>query len=134
MKESYSLLADLVVTVHFLYVLFAVGGLVFILLGAGFGWKIARNASFRIIHLVAVGLVALEAATGVVCPLTTWEYDLRHLAGGPAEQYVSFLARLARLIIFYNLPGWVFTIVHIAFGLLVVATFILVPPWFERKK
>jgi hypothetical protein len=134
MKESYSLLADCVVVVHFLYVLFVVGGLVVILLGAGFGWKRIRNPSFRISHLVAVGLVALEAVTGIACPLTNWEYDLRRLSDGPVDQNVSFLARLAHAVLFYNLPEYVFAVVHVVFGLLVVATFILVPPWFESRK
>jgi hypothetical protein len=134
MAQFYSLLADFVVVIHFLYVLFAVGGLVFIFLGAARRWKTAKNLWFRVIHLVAVVLVGLEAATGFVCPLTNWEYDLRLLAGSPVEQNVSFVARLARAIIFYDLPEWVFAVMHIALGLLVIATFILVPPHFQRKK
>jgi hypothetical protein len=130
----YLLLADIVVLIHLLYVLFAVGGLVFILAGAGCGWAAARKPWFRITHLVAVGLVALETAVGMVCPLTNWEYDLRRLSGVPVEENVSFVARLTHLLIFYDLPEWVFTVVHILFGLLVVVTFILVPPVFSSKK
>ncbi len=128
MKVFYGLLADVLVFIHFLYVLFAVGGLVFILLGAACKWKGVRNPIFRTVHLIAVGLVALEAATGVDCPLTVWEFDLRHLAGQAVEQNISFVARLVRLIIFYDLPHWVFTVLHIGFALLVIATYIVVPP------
>lgn len=134
MGASYVLLADFVVLIHFLYVLFAVGGFVFILAGAGWGWAAARKPWFRITHLVAVGLVALEAAAGMVCPLTNWEYDLRRLSGAPVAENISFVARLAHLVIFYDLPEWVFTVVHILFALLVVLTFILVPPVFSSGK
>ncbi len=134
MKAFYGPLADLLVVIHFLYVLFAVGGQVFILLGAICKWNTIRSPLFRLSHLVAVGLVAVEAATGIECPLTVWEYDLRRLAGQAAERNLSFIARLVRMIIFYNFPHWVFTLMHIAFGLLVVFTCILVPPRFRRNK
>lgn len=134
MKEFYTILADTIVVIHFLYVLFAVGGLVFILIGAGFKWRGVANPKFRTIHLVAVGLVAFEAALGVTCPLTEWEYDLRRLGGGTVREDLSFVARLVHSVIFYDLPGWVFTAMHISFGLLVVATFIFVPPRFHRKR
>ena len=128
MKAFYGLFADVLVVIHLFYVMFAVGGQTFILLGAILGWKGIRRPLFRIGHLAAVGLVAVEAAIGIDCPLTAWESDLRQLAGLPAERNLSFIARLARLIIFYNFPDWVFTLAHIAFGLLVIFTFILIPP------
>ena len=131
MKAYY---ADVIVIIHLFYVLFAVGGEVIILAGAISGWRGIRNPLFRISHLVAVGLVAVEAATGINCPLTVWEYDLRQLAGQAVEKNLSFIARLVRLIVFYNFPPRVFTVMHIAFGLLVVFTYILIPPRFQRKK
>ena len=134
MKAFYGLFADVLVVIHFLYVLFAVGGQLFILLGAMGKWNAIRSALFRISHLVAVGLVAVEAATGIDCPLTVWEYDLRRLTGQAVEERLSFIARLVRPIIFYDFPHWVFTLMHLAFGLLVILTFILIPPQFQRKK
>ncbi|HVN94858.1 MAG TPA: DUF2784 domain-containing protein [Syntrophorhabdaceae bacterium] len=134
MKAHYALVADVIVVTHLFYVLFAVGGEIVILVGAIFGWKGIRNPLFRISHLVAVGLVAVEAATGINCPLTAWEYDLRQLTSQAVEKNLSFIARLVRLIIFYNFPSWVFTVMHIAFGLLVVFTYILIPPQFQRKQ
>jgi hypothetical protein len=83
---------------------------------------------------VAVGLVAVEAATAISCPLTVWEDGLRQLAGHTVEKNLSCIARLVRLIIFYNFPSWVFTVMHITFGLLVIFTYILIPPRFHGKK
>ena len=134
MKPYYDLLADGIVIIHLFYVLFAIGGEVIILVGAIFKWRAIRNPLFRISHLVAVGLVAVEAAVAFTCPLTAWEYDLRQLAGHTVETNLSFIARLVRFIIFYDFHPWVFTVMHIAFGLLVVFTYILIPPRFRRKK
>ena len=134
MKAFYGLFADLIVVVHLCYVVFAVGGQAFVLLGAMCRWTAIRSRLFRISHLVAVALVAVEAATGIDCPLTAWEYHLRLLRGQAVEQNLSFIARLVRLIIFYDFPHWVFTVMHIAFGLLVIFTYILIPPRSQRKK
>ncbi len=134
MKMCYALFADFIVIMHLFYVLFAVGGEAIILLGAIVNWRRIRNPLFRISHLVAVGLVALEAATGVSCPLTMWEYDLRRLAGQTVEIQLSFVARLVRLIVFYDFPPWVFTVVHISFGLLVILTYVLIPPRYRTER
>lgn len=135
-----AMLADLIVYLHLLYVLFAVGGALLIILGwilsarrgaAGrsFGsLAFTRNRGFRLAHLAAVSLVAVEALAGVLCPLTDWEYALRRLAGQRVEAEVPFMARLARRIIFYDLPAWVFTVTYVAFAALVVAAFLLYPP------
>jgi hypothetical protein len=133
MKALYAALADLIVAVHLLYVFFAVGGEAFILLGAFCGWKVIRGLTFRVCHLAAVGLVALEAATGIDCPLTVWESDLRLLAGQKVE-HLSFMARMMRELVFYNFSPLTFTIMHIGFGFLVVFTFILIPPRLRKGR
>jgi hypothetical protein len=129
----YALGADFIAVFHFLYVLFAVGGQVSIVLGVVLGWEWVRNPAFRIIHLAAVSLVAVEAMAGMFCPLTIWEYDLRTLAGQATETNLSFIARLMRMIIYYDFPPWVFTVIHISFGLLVILTFVLMPPRFRKR-
>lgn len=134
MKNGYSLLADLIVIIHFLYVTFAVGGQVMIMVGWAGKWQFIRQPGFRITHLIAVGFVGLEAVIGMICPLTDWEYSLRQMAGQSVDRDISFIARLVRMIIFYDFPSWVFTFIHISFGILVIATFIVVPPNFRRKE
>jgi len=125
---SYALLADAIVVFHFLYVSFALGGEVLVLLGGLLRWGWIRNLPFRIAHLAAVVLVAGEALMGVVCPLTEWEYTLRELAGQRAERELSFVARLVRAVIFYDFPTWVFTLTYVLFAVLVAGTFFLFPP------
>ena len=118
-----SFLADAVLVVHFLFVAFVVGGLGLIWIGAAAGWNWVRNFRFRVAHLAAIGFVALEALAGIWCPLTVWEAALR---GAHAEK--SFVAQWVHRILFYDLPEWMFTVLHVGFALLVAATWVLVRP------
>jgi hypothetical protein len=128
-----ALLADVVLVVHLSYVLFAVGGEVLVLAGGLLGWRWTCNLALRLTHLAAVVLVAVEALLGVVCPLTEWEFRLRELAGQQVERQLSFVARLVRSIIFYDLPAWVFTVTYVGFALLVAGSFLLFPPRRARR-
>jgi hypothetical protein len=128
MSTGYRFAADAIVIFHFCYVMFAVGGEVIVLLGWLLHWRWVRNLSFRIVHLASIGVVALEALIGVLCPLTEWEHRLRLLAGQTVEEEIPFMVRLVRRIIFYDFPTWVFTLTYVLFTLLVAATFFLVPP------
>lgn len=123
-----ALLADLVVYAHFLYVLFAVGGLAAILAGWAAGWAFTRRPALRLAHLASVVLVAVEAGAGLACPLTVWEYRLRRLAGQSAAEAIPFMARLVRRVMFYDFPAWVFTATYVLFALLVAALLVLYPP------
>lgn len=127
----YRVLADIILIVHLLYVIFAVGGEIAVLLGGFFKWKFIRKLSFRVIHLVSVIIVAIEASIGVICPLTEWEYQLRVLAGQYIEADMTFIGRIIRKVMFYNFPAWVFTLSYILFAILVVITLITLPP--EKK-
>lgn len=116
-------LADFVLVVHFLFVLFVVGGLALIWIGAACGWQCVRNYWFRIAHLAAICFVAMEALIGMVCPLTEWEDSLR---GAPSER--SFIARWVHRVLFYNFPEWVFATAYVLFALLVAVTWWRAPP------
>ncbi len=116
-------LADLILVIHFLFVLFVVGGLALIWIGAAAGWRWVRNRWLRIAHLAAIFLVAAETLLGMVCPLTVWEDALR---GAPIE--TSFIARWVHRVLFYSFPEWVFAVAYVVFALAVAVTFRLVPP------
>jgi len=131
---NYALLADIVVSIHFCYVGFTVGGEGLILLGGILRWSWVRNLPFRLVHLAAVVLVAVEALVGAQCPLTSWEYQLRVMAGQQVEAQLSFVARLVRSIIFYDFPAWVFLAGYVGFALLVAATLIFVRPYSVKSR
>jgi hypothetical protein len=123
----YWLLADVVVAVHVAYVSFVVFGQLAIFLGILLRWQWIRNPWFRWIHLAMIIIVAVEAILDITCPLTTWEYNLRVLAGQEAAAG-SFMGRLLHNLMFFSAPRWVFTASYIAFALLVLGTFWLAPP------
>ncbi len=128
----YALLADLLVAVHLGFIAFVVGGQLAILIGAARRWGWIRNRWFRVGHLLAIVFVALEAVMGMICPLTDWEYQLRHRAGQIVEEDISFVGQFVREILFYEFPTWVFTTAYVSFALLVLATMVFVPPQWRR--
>jgi hypothetical protein len=122
----YSLLADFVVAIHLLYMAFIVVGQAEILFGAWRRWSWVRNRWFRWPHLAAITIVAIEALAGIVCPLAVWENELRRLAG-ETPSAGTFVGRFVHAILFFELPGWVFTTVYVLFAIIVLATLRLVP-------
>ena len=122
-----AMLADLVLLLHFAFVLFVVGGLAAIWTGAAAGWRWVRNFGFRAAHLAAIAFVAAESLAGVWCPLTVWEDELR----GRHEEK-SFVARWIHRAMFYDLPEWSFTAIYILFTATVAATWWLIRP--KRKR
>ena len=116
-------LADVVVALHFATVVFIVGGLVLVWVGAAARWTWVRNPWFRYAHLAAIVFVAAEALAGMACPLTVWEDMLR---GG--AQPDSFVGRWIRRLLFYQAPEWIFTTAYCAWAAASVLTLVLVPP------
>ena len=129
---SYRILADLVVVLHFAFVAFVVVGLVLILIGLGLRWGWIRNLWFRVVHLLAIGLVAVQAWFGITCPLTTWENALRD-AAGQSVYTETFIARWMHKVLFFQAEPWVFTLAYTLFGLAVLAGFLFGPPRFRRR-
>ena len=120
-------LADAIVIVHFLIVLFVIGGVPLIYLGAALSWPWVRSWRWRVLHLGAILFIAAESLLGIACPLTVWEGTLRarQATGGFIERWID-------RIIFYEAPTWVFTMAYVAFAALVLVTWMAVPP--NRRK
>ena len=118
------MLADAILVLHFLFVLFVVGGFVLIVAGGTLDWRWVRARAFRIAHLGAILLVAAEAMLGLACPLTVWEDALRR--AGP--QQASFVGRWVARILYFDYPEWVFAAAYTAFALAVMVLWRLVPP------
>ncbi len=123
----YALAADAVLSLHVLFVLFVVAGLVLIFVGRWMAWGWVRNRIFRITHLVAIGIVVLQAWIGMICPLTTIEMWLRERAGD-ATYSGAFIAHWLESLLYYQAPPWVFAACYTAFGALVVGSWFWVRP------
>lgn len=121
-------IADIVLLIHFVFVLFVVVSLPVIWLGIRFNWLFIRSPAFRLTHLAAILLVVGESLVGITCPLTAWEYELRG-----TESAQSFMQQWLHQILFYDIPEYVLTIAYSLFALLVLATYKLVPPDCYKK-
>lgn len=124
---GYLLAADLLLAVHVLVVLFITVGLLLILLGGALQWQWVRQRWLRVLHLLAIGVVVLQAWLGRLCPLTVWEQALRARAGD-ASYAGSFIAHWLGELLYYDAPAWVFALCYTLFGLLVLWSWFRVAP------
>jgi len=123
----YQLLADAVLVAHFAVVVFVVGGLLAIFIGNSRGWRWVNGLLFRVAHLLAIGVVVLQAWLGRLCPLTILELWLRERAGQAAFEG-SFVQHWLERLLYFDLPLWMFTVAYTLFGLLVLMSWFLFPP------
>jgi hypothetical protein len=93
------MLADTIVVVHLFIVLFVLTGVPLVYLGAARHWAWVRNWRWRLLHLIAIAVIAAESLFGVACPLTVWEDRLR------GEQIsTGFIERWVDAVLFYDAP------------------------------
>jgi hypothetical protein len=127
LNVAYSWLADLILITHVLFVVFVVLGLVLIYAGKFLSWRWVRNPWFRIVHLLGIGVVVLQSWFGMICPLTTWEMNLRAMASDTVYRG-SFIGHWLGRLLYLDLPSWVFVVCYTAFGAMVLASWRLVRP------
>ncbi|MFO0843230.1 MAG: DUF2784 family protein, partial [Gemmataceae bacterium] len=101
-------------------------GLILILVGKALGWQWVSNRWFRAVHLAMIVGVIIRAFIWEECPLTWWERDLR--GGFEPEHFTGWpVGKVLHDLIHPDLPMWVFPVVYVFFGLLVLAAFWVVP-------
>ena len=127
MTKCYLITADAILMLHTFVVIFIVLGLLTIILGGILEWEWVRNRWFRILHLVAIAVVVVQAWLGRTCPLTLLEMWLRQQVGKLSYE-VSFVQYWLQRLLSYDFPLWVFAIAYTLFGLAVVVSWFLVLP------
>lgn len=123
----YLIAADIILLVHVMFVLFVVFGLLLILAGKIFVWNWVYNFSFRVTHLVAIGVVVLQSWLSLICPLTIWEMNLRARAGDSVYEG-SFIAHWMQKLLYYRAEEWVFMLLYTLFAVMVVWSWYWVRP------
>jgi hypothetical protein len=113
------LLADAVLAIHFLLVVFVVLGLVLIVIGRLARWTWIFGRGFRISHLAVIGVIVMQAWLGQLCPLTVLENFLRAKAGAAAYSE-TFVQHWLHEVLFFDAPFWVFALIYTLFGGLVL--------------
>ncbi|MCK4466951.1 MAG: DUF2784 domain-containing protein [Desulfobacterales bacterium] len=130
--SKYLLAADVILLIHFLFVAFVVLGFIFIWIGYFTKQKFARNAKFRICHILVMGIVLCESLIGMICPLTEWENYLR-VRGGQDQVYeTSFMKEWIHKIMFFDFSELTFVIVYALFFAVILLTFWVIPPDFKK--
>ena len=127
MRKVYSVIADVILVIHFVFIAFVLGGEACIVIGYFRSWQWVRCLMFRVCHILAIGVVVAQAWANQMCPLTLWENALRVRAGGPpyAETFVQhWVGRL----VYYDAPQWFFTAMYSLFGLVVFFSWVWVRP------
>jgi hypothetical protein len=89
-----SLLADITVVVHFLWILFLIFGFVFALKGSRIAY----------VHLGGLMFALILNALGWTCPLTHLEGYFRSLHDAPSAYSTSFIARGVEKLVYPDIP------------------------------
>ena len=118
-----TLLADLVLLVHFAIAAFLVVGMLLIPLGAHYQWSWVRSRRYRQIHIGLMALIALEAIFHITCPLTILEAFLRN---APAPN--SFWMHHLSTILYWEMPIEFFTVLYLICALWLVFLWWRIPP------
>ena len=126
--QSYALLADAVLVLHFAFVLFVIFGLLLTWIGYFAGWKFVRNPWFRGAHLLAMAVVVAESLFGVICPLTKWEMALRVKAGEDPAYADSFVQHWVHRVMFFEISERTFMLIYVIVFVLIVLSLVVVPP------
>jgi len=116
----YRLLADFIVLIHFVFVVFAVFG----------GVLVARWRRVAPVHLAAVVWAALIEFSGWICPLTPLENWLREKSSG-AVYHTDFVAHYILPILY---PEGLTRAAQIALGTLVILINLGIYGWAFRRK
>jgi hypothetical protein len=118
------ILAVLVLAVHFAVILFNVFGLVAIPVGGWRDWHFVRGPAWRYLHIVSLGLVAVQAALGRACFLTIWQDTLT----GGAPESEPLIAQTVDALIYWPIPIWVFAVGYLLIFAYALALLWIVPP------
>lgn len=126
-RQTYQLLADVILSLHVGIVVFVIGGLIATVVGNLRRWRWVNGRGFRLAHLAAIGVVAVQAWLGATCPLTSLEMWLRQRAHLPGYSG-SFIEHWLQRLLYYQAPSWVFTLAYSLFALAVIASWWKFPP------
>lgn len=123
----YILVADVILFLHVLIVVFNVFGLILIIIGYVRKWSWICNPWFRHTHIAAICIVIVQSWVGVACPLTNLEMALRSKAGETVYSG-TFISHWLERILYYQASPWFFVIIYTVFGGLVIAGWFMVRP------
>ncbi len=104
------MLADIILILHFLVVIFITLGFLLIPIGYYYYWSWIKNFKLRLVHCGLMFLVTFETLVGITCPLTSIENYLRGINNSK-----SFISFWIEKIIYWDFPTSFFIFLYFVF-------------------
>ncbi|MEW6557234.1 MAG: DUF2784 domain-containing protein [Elusimicrobiota bacterium] len=121
---GYKILADVVIFLHFLWILFIILGFALTV----FSWKkFCNNFLLRIIHLLSILYTAYLEITEKYCPLTVLENYFKTKSGN-ITYTGSFIIYNIEKLVYPDVPPMIVIIPTICIGIITLVMFGLKPP------
>jgi hypothetical protein len=124
----YRLLADFLVAIHFLWILFMLVGFGLILAGMLFSKKILNWFWFRTLHLAGIIYVGALSMQGKLCPLTIWENQLRAKADQASTYSGSFIIHYIEKLVYLEVNPVLLQVATVSLGVFTLLAYVLAPP------
>mgnify|MGYP001973931191 CR=1 FL=1 len=117
------LMADLILIIHFLIVVFIISLFALIPYGYHKKWTWVSLKKIRYTHLLLITFITIESILGFICPLTVLENNLRGIITNQ-----TFISKYLSKIIFYNFSSSVFLSLYFTGFLFAVYLSLKFPP------
>ncbi len=123
----YKILADIIVVMHFAWILFMLVGFIFTI--AGFFWKrFFDRWLFRTVHLLGIIYVSLLVIMGKYCPLTILENTLRQKYDPELTYTGSFMIHYIERLVYPDINPLIIQIPTTFIAVFSILAFIIKPP------
>ena len=121
------LFSEIVLLFHFCVFLFMV--LSFFLIPYGYyqKWEWVKNRYYRLIHLILMGIIFIEAILGFMCPLTILENFLRN-----DIEINNKITQIIHQVMYWDLPTNQFIILYLLSLLYLIFLWFFFKPDFKK--
>ena len=120
------MLADIILILHFLVVIFITVGFLLIPIGYFYDWSLTKNFKLRLFHFGLMFIVTFETLVGITCPLTSIENYLRGINNNK-----SFISFWIEKIIYWDFPTSFFMFLYFVFLGWTLLMWKIYPPKFK---
>lgn len=134
----YKILADIIVVMHFAWILFMLLGFILTLCGFFSTYVLRTSADrwkgffdkwlFRILHLFGIVYVSFLAIMGKYCPLTIWENSLRAKYDPTLTYSGSYIVHYIEKLVYLDVNLLAILIPTIFIAIFTLVVFIIKPP------
>ena len=125
---GYRLLADALVALHLIWILFMLAGFVLALWGIFFKKSVLDWLWFRTFHLAGIIYVAALSIQGKLCPLTVWENQLRTKADPTAPYTGSFVIHYVEKLVYPEIDPALLQAATLLLGGFSILAYLFAPP------